>query len=87
MDLAASLRESIVYVCGVPEDAVVPEATLEELGVDSLAAAEVITDMEIRTGVVLPLAVLGGLAGLRPVGVVVAHLQSEIARPPAAGRP
>ena len=87
MDLAASLRESIVYVCGVPDDAVVPEATLEELGVDSLAAAEVITDMEIRTGLELPMDVLRGLAGLRTVGEVVEHLQSEVARPPAAGRP
>jgi hypothetical protein len=29
---------------------VVPTATLEELGADSLAAAEIIADVEIRTG-------------------------------------
>ena len=86
MDLGAALRESIVYICGVPDDAVVPDATLEELGVDSLAAAEVITDMEIRTGVELPMDVLRGLAGLRTVGEVIDYLQSEIARPPSAGR-
>lgn len=87
MDLGAALRESIVHVCDVPEDAVVPDATLEELGVDSLAAAEVITDMEIRTGVELPMDVLRGLAGLRTVGEVTDYLQTKIARPPSAGRP
>ena len=79
MDLGAALRESIVYVCGVDDDAVVSTATLDELGVDSLAAAEVITDMEIRTGVELPMDVLRGLAGLRTVGDVVDYLRSEIA--------
>ncbi|MDX6324892.1 MAG: Phosphopantetheine attachment site [Nocardioidaceae bacterium] len=85
MDLGAALRDSIVYVCGVEEDAVVPAATLESLGVDSLAAAEVITDLEIRTGVELPMDVLRGLAGLRTVGEVVGYLQSGIT-PPSAGQ-
>jgi acyl carrier protein len=87
MDLGAAMRESIVYVCGVEADAVVPSATLEALGVDSLAAAEVITDMEIRTGVELPMDVLRGLAGLRTVGEVVDYLESQITGPPSAGRP
>lgn len=75
MDLEAALRTSISYVCGVDAEEVVPEATLEELGVDSLAAAEVITDVEIRTGVELPMDVLRGLAGLRTVGEVAEHLR------------
>lgn len=87
MDLGAALCESIVYVCGVPADAVVPTATLEQLGVDSLAAAEVITDVEIRTGVELPMDVLRGLAGLRTVGEVVDYLGSEISPPPSTDRP
>jgi acyl carrier protein len=82
MDLDAAMRASIVYVCGVDEDAVVPSATLEALGVDSLAAAEVITDMEIRTGVELPMDVLRGLAGLRSFGEVVNHLESQVASRP-----
>ena len=85
MDLRASLRESIVSICGVAEGEVVPTATLEELGVDSLAAAEIITDVEIRTGVELPMDVLRGLNGLRTVGEVADRLQREIDRPPAAG--
>jgi acyl carrier protein len=87
MDLGAALRESIVYVCGVDEDAVVATALLEELGVDSLAAAEVITNMEIRTGVELPMDVLRGLAGLRTVGDVIDYLQSEAATGPSADGP
>jgi len=85
MDLRASLRESIAAICGVSESAVVPTATLEELGVDSLAAAEIITDVEIRTGVELPMDVLRGLNGLRTVGEVADRLQREVDRPSAAG--
>jgi len=85
MDLRASLRESIASICGVAEGEVVPTATLEELGVDSLAAAEIITDVEIRTGVELPMDVLRGLNGLRTVGEVADRLQREIDRPSAAG--
>jgi acyl carrier protein len=85
MELQASLRESIASICGVTESEVIPTATLEELGIDSLAAAEIITDMEIRTGVEVPMDVLRGLNGLRTVGEVADRLQREIDRPPAAG--
>ena len=86
MDVGAAMRSSIVYVCGVDEDAVVPSASLESLGVDSLAAAEVITDMEIRSGVELPMDVLRGLAGLRTVGQVVDYLEAQIAASPPPDR-
>ena len=82
MDLSAAMRESISRLCAVPESDVVPTATLEELGVDSLTAAEVITDVEIRTGVELPMDVLRGLASLRTVGEVVDHIQSALDAPP-----
>ena len=85
MELQASLRESIASICGVTQSEVIPTATLEELGIDSLAAAEIITDMEIRTGVEVPMDVLRGLNGLRTVGEVADRLQREIDRPPAAG--
>jgi acyl carrier protein len=87
MDLGAAMRASIAYVCGIEEDAVVPSASLESLGVDSLVAAEVITDMEIRTGIELPMDVLRGLAGLETVGQVVDHLELQIASSPPADRP
>jgi acyl carrier protein len=76
MDVDAALRESISKVCGVPAGQVGPGSTLEELGIDSLAAAEIITDVEIQTGIELPMDVLRGLNQLRTVGQVVAHLQA-----------
>jgi acyl carrier protein len=82
MDLSAAMRTSISRICDVPESDVVPTATLEQLGVDSLTAAEVITDVEIRTGVELPMDVLRGLASLRTVGEVVDHIQSSLDAPP-----
>jgi acyl carrier protein len=76
MDIEAALGESIMRICGVPAGAISPSATLEELGLDSLAAAEVITDVEIRLGVELPMDILRGLNGLRVVGEVIQHLQA-----------
>jgi acyl carrier protein len=76
MDLGLTLRESIVRICGVPADQVSPDATLQDLGVDSLTAAEIITDVEIRTGIELPMDVLRGLSTLRTVGEVAAYLQA-----------
>ena len=79
MDLGLALRESIVRICGVPADQISPDAALEDLGVDSLTAAEIITDVEIRTGTELPMDVLRGLVELRTVGEVAAHLQAGTA--------
>jgi acyl carrier protein len=76
MDLGLALRESIVRICGVPADQISPDATLEDLGVDSLTAAEIITDVEIRTGIELPMDVLRGLSSMRTVGEVAAQLQA-----------
>ena len=87
MNLDVALRESIVRVCGVPADQVTPASTLEDLGVDSLAAAEIITDMEIQAGIELPMDVLRGLNQLRTVGEVAAHLADSAGRPPAHSGP
>jgi len=59
MNLDVPLCESIARICGVPADQVSPDSTLEDLGIDSLAAAEIITDVEIRTGAELQMDVLG----------------------------
>ena len=78
MNLDVALCESIARICGVPADQVSPASTLEDLGIDSLAAAEIITDVEIRTGAELPMDVLRGLGGMRTVGEVAAHLQAGV---------
>ena len=87
MNLDVALRESIVRVCGVPADQITPASTLEGLGVDSLAAAEITTDMEIRAEIELPMDVLRGLNQLRTVGEVAAHLEAGIGRPPVHSGP
>jgi len=87
MNLAVALRESIVRVCGVPADQVTPASALEDLGIDSLAAAEIITDVEIRAGIELPMDVLRGLNQLRTVGEVAAHLEAGAGRPPVHNGP
>ena len=87
MDLDVTLRESIAKFCGVPAGQVRPASTLEELGIDSLTAAEVITDVEIRAGIELPMDVLRGLNQLRTVGEVAAHLQAGAGLPPLQIQP
>jgi acyl carrier protein len=87
MNLDLALRESIAKICGVPADQVSPASTLEDLGVDSLAAAEIITDMEIRTGIELPMDVLRGLGQLRTVGEVAVHLEAGAPGPPVHSGP
>jgi len=78
MDLDAALRESIARICGVPADQVSPGSTLEDLGIDSLTAAEIITDVEIQAGIDLPMDVLRGLGKMQTVGEVAAHLQAGV---------
>jgi phthiocerol/phenolphthiocerol synthesis type-I polyketide synthase A len=87
MNLDLALCESIAKICGVPADQVSPSSTLADLGVDSLAAAEIITDMEIRTGIELPMDVLRGLGQLRTVGEIAAHLEAGAPSPPVHSGP
>ena len=87
MNLNVALCESIVRVCGVPADQVTSASTLKDLGIDSLTAAEIITDVEIRTGMELPMDVLRGLGELRTVGEVVAHLEAGAPSPSAHSGP
>jgi acyl carrier protein len=87
MNLDVALRESIARVCGVPADQVSPASTLEDLGIDSLAAAEIITDVEIRAGIGLPMDVLRGLGQLQTVGEVAAHLEAGAESPPVPSGP
>jgi acyl carrier protein len=78
MDVAVALRDSIGRICDVPAGDISDEATLEDLGFDSLAAAEVLTDVEIRLGRELPVAALRRLTEARTVGDVITLLQQEL---------
>ncbi len=81
MDMAAELRNSISKICDVPVEEISDEATLENLGFDSLAAAEVLTDIEIRLGRELPVDGLRRLTDARTVGDVVSVLQDNLVGP------
>jgi acyl carrier protein len=78
-DLGTALRTSISKVCGIPIDSITPTSTLADLGVDSLASAEVITDLEIRLGKDLPLDALRRLSEARTVGDVEAAIAQTFA--------
>ena len=79
--LASALRESVARSCDVPVDEVRLETSLDELGLDSLAAAEVLTDLEIRLGVEFPVDVLRHLADAGTVGEVLDRLRGGLAVP------
>jgi acyl carrier protein len=85
MDVEALLRRSIVSVCGVPAERVRSDTPLDDLGIDSLAAAEIFVDVEIELGRELPVDLLRRLDGTETVGGVAAVLRSALA--PAAPPP
>ena len=73
-DLTTLLRASIVVVCELRPEDVTPDSRLVDLGVDSLAVAEVIVDLEIRLGRELPIDLLRRLDQVETVGDVAAAL-------------
>jgi acyl carrier protein len=74
MDLTAELARSIGRVCGVPEQSIRPDSRLDDLGVDSLAAGEVLVDVEIRLGIELPVDIVRRLGTVETVSDVAAAL-------------
>jgi acyl carrier protein len=79
--LAEMLTESVARACEVSVEQVTSTATLDDLGLDSLAAAEVITDLEIALGVEFPLDVLRRLTEARTVCDVLERLRNGLAVP------
>ena len=73
-DLTTLLQASIVAVCELRPEDVTPDSRLVDLGVDSLAVAEVIVDLEIRLGRELPIDLLRRLDQVETVGDVAAAL-------------
>ena len=85
MDVHALLADAISTVCDVPVEHVRPESTLDELGVDSLASAEIIFEIEMGLGRELPNHLLRQIDGVRTVGDVADRLGHELAgRAPTA---
>jgi acyl carrier protein len=78
VELERLLAESVERICDVPAGDVRPSTTLDELGIDSLAAAELVTDLEMRSGIELPLDVLRRLNTAKTVDDVLAMLRSAV---------
>ena len=78
------LKESIAEVCGVEMAALRPETRLEDIGVDSLASAEVLVDIEIRLGRQLPSGTLRRLETAHTVADVAALLEVAFQDAPQA---
>lgn len=79
------LKESIAQVCGVDASRLSSDSTLEDVGIDSLASAEVLVDLEIRLGRNLPSGVLRRLGEVDTIGKLSALLEEAFATT-AAGR-
>ena len=78
VELRTELVAAISRVCDVPIARISDDATVEELGFDSLASAEVLTDLEIRLDRELPVDALRRLVRARTVGEVARLLEQEL---------
>lgn len=81
MDFRAVLQDVIVTICELPPELVEPSSQLEDLGIDSLAVAEILVELEIRLECELPVHLLRRLDQVTTVGDVA----DELARFVGAG--
>jgi len=84
-DLESLVQRSISKVCDIDPARVQPDAKLGDLGVDSLAAAEVLVELEIALGRELPVDVLRRLDDAETVRAIATLLEavfgSTLSRP------
>jgi acyl carrier protein len=78
-DLESLVQRSISKVCDIDLARVQPDAKLGDLGVDSLAAAEVLVELEIALGRELPVDVLRRLDDAETVRAIATHLEAAFA--------
>ena len=76
-DLEGLVQRAISKICDIDVAVVTPDASLEDLGVDSLAAAEILVELEIALGRELPVDVLRRLDRVDTVRGIAAALQSS----------
>jgi acyl carrier protein len=81
VDLRAELRAAISRACDVPVEAIHDDSTVDDLGFDSLASAEVLTDLEIRLDRELPVDALRRLVKARTFDDVAVLLEQELRAP------
>jgi acyl carrier protein len=78
VDVAGSLQRAIATVCDLDVARVQPDTNLEDLGVDSLAVAEIIVELEIEFNRELPVHFLRRLDRVKTVGDVAAELEAAL---------
>jgi acyl carrier protein len=84
-DLIVMLQQSIVSICDLAAEEVTPDRRLDELGIDSLAVAEIVVELEIRLGRELPIDLLRRLDRVETVRDVARELEGA-AGPTPDGR-
>ena len=73
------LQDAIEAVCDIPRRELGPGTELGTLGVDSLAVAEILVEIEIHLGKELPIDVLRRFDQVRTVGDVARELGGVLA--------
>ena len=73
------LKQSIAAVCAIDAASLGPDAKLSEIGIDSLASAEILVDLEIRLNRRFPIGTLRKLEQADTVGDVAVLLGEAIA--------
>ena len=86
-DLEGLVQRAISKICDIDPARVQPEAKLRELGVDSLAAAEVLVELEITLGRELPIDVLRRLDDADTVRAIATVLDAAFGSEPPRPRP
>lgn len=81
------VRDAISKICGIESARIEPDATLTDLGVDSLAAAEVLVEVEIRLGRDLPAHLLRRIEEATTIRAIAAGLDSALDSAPPPGQP
>jgi acyl carrier protein len=77
-ELTTALQRAIAKVCGQPVASITADTRLDDLGVDSLAVAEVIVELEMELDCELPVHLLRQLDRVQTVGDVAEALQQEL---------
>jgi len=75
-EMEGLVQAAISKVCGIDAARIDPDAQLADIGVDSLAAAEVLVELEIGLNTQLPVDVLRRLDQVQTVREIAAQLEA-----------
>lgn len=68
----------VAEIADLPVERVVPEATLQDLGIDSLTGLRIVAEMEKRYAINIPEEAIGGIRAIRDIlRLVDTHARSS----------